>query len=177
MKKHTLGKWAPLRLIWNTDYLFPNATHPRPDGDRSCYKAGEWARRGKPHTRKDSMKAKPTGPGAANCAAGVCALCERDGEKDCWHVCLAHEVLAPTEYAKITTMLKQAKDIIQETLQVERIVGDMKLDASYPCANLDERLDRVPNGDLVLFVHSRPEKHTSTRAAFASSCQVDQNGK
>jgi hypothetical protein len=53
----------------------------------------------------------------------------------------------------------------------------MKLDASYPCANLDERLDRVPNGDLVLFVHSRPEKPTSTRAAFASSCQVDQNGK
>jgi hypothetical protein len=35
----------------------------------------------------------------------------------------------------------------------------------------------VSSADLVLIVHSRPEKPTSTRIAFARQCQVDQNGR
>eukprot|EP01043_Picozoa_sp_COSAG02_P082758 COSAG02_NODE_20914_length_810_cov_0.997187_1_plen_239_part_01 len=42
------SSWGALRIVWQTQHLYPTPNNPQPDGDRSCYAVGQWARRGDP---------------------------------------------------------------------------------------------------------------------------------
>jgi hypothetical protein len=59
---------------------------------------------------------------------------------------------------------------------VERISGPLQLDGQYSCGSLPAA-NSTESADLLLFVHARPEPPTSSTAAYASSCQIDQNGR
>jgi hypothetical protein len=165
--RSTGAKWRPLRVLWNTSYFFPTASNPRPDGARSCYSVGQWTYRGE----------RPAGSApAADCPSGQCTQCERDASDRCWVRCEESHVLTAPNYAWVQELLDSAGAQLAAMFEVESITGDMILDAQYECGDLPA-LDRAQNTDLVLFVHARPPKPGSTRAAYASSCQIDQHGR
>ena len=173
MKRQTLQPaWAPLRVVFNTSFFYPSAANPAPDGDRACYAVGQWARRG------DSAPsgAPPSGSASLVCPSGVCTQCERDATDNCWFQCAADNVLTTTDYQTVAALLASAADILAATFEVERVVGPLVLQSQYACGGLPP-LDQVVDADLVLMVHARPIAPSSSHAAYASSCQMDQHGR
>ena len=160
--------WGPLRVVWETAFLYPTQDNPTPDGDRACYSVGQWAR------VKDPAGAEPTVGGG--CPQGSCLLCGRDGLDNCWVECTEGHILGSDHFAAIETLLNTAAGEIADLFRVENIVGPMVLNAQTSCGNYPP-LQSVEAADLVLFVHSRPLEEGSGTTAYASSCQVDQHGR
>jgi hypothetical protein len=160
--------WGPLRVIWKTEFLYPTADNPTPDGDRTCYVVGQWARVQNP------SGAEPTD--TSGCPEGLCSLCGRDSAEDCWVQCSEQHVLDTSHFAAIQNLLELGAAEIADLFRVENIVGPMVLNAQTTCGGYPP-LQSVSDADLVLFVHARPFEEGSSTTAYASACQVDQHGR
>ena len=157
--------WGPLRVVWDTSQLFPTADNPTPDGDRSCYSVGQWARVGDPDG--DAATHSP----ACQNSGGATGLIE-----DCWLECTAEYILNSDHYTVIESLLALGANEISDLFQVEQVIGPIVLNSQTSCGNYPPA-ESVDNADLLLFVHARPAEEGSGTTAYASKCQIDQHGR
>lgn len=171
----TGSAYEPIRVHFATDRLFPTEANPMPDGDRSCYSAGQWFRRGSPEGSSPVLE----DPNPSTGCTGTCVLCTASA-KHCWDVCTAENVVSETNLAHIQSLIDQAGTLLSSMLEVQPILSDLALETDgLTCYEYEmENYPSFQGTDLVIFVHARPPKtQDSSAAAYASPCQKDQHGR